>query len=433
MSHATQTSTRSRRKPRPRDPMKHLQTMTLPDGRAGVQVTLPFDPRLVVEEAFETIATDLGLIIMEGLLEDEAEQLAGAKHARRDGHAAYRHGYEEGSVAFAGKRLAIRRPRLRAEGQEVRLPRYEILKGERRLRRSVQTKLLAKVSTRRYEGVVDEVVEGFGIRKSSVSRHWRAATAQELALLLSRPLVDLEIVAVVIDGVHLQDQVIIVALGIAADGRKHLLGLREGSTEHSTTVTELLTSLRDRGLDDQTPRLFLLDGAKALTKAVTEVYGNRAHIQRCLAHKKRNVLDQLPKVHHWRIGAQLSAAWGMNDLDEATDALERILQELDRLSASAAASLREGFDQTLTLHRLGVDPILRNRLSTTNSIENLFSVSRDQFRRVRNWKSDPTMRLRWAAATMLDAERRFNRLKNHALLPALINALAKTAGRVETA
>jgi putative transposase len=426
MSQVTPPITRSRRKVRRRDPMKTVKTLPLPDGRTGVQVTMPFDPSMLIDDAFEAIATEIGLTVMEGLLEDEAERLAGAKHAKLDGYPVRRHGYEEGSVVFAGKRLAILRPRLRGEAGEVLLHRYGLFRAGRKMKRSVRTKILAKVSTRRYESVVDEVAEGFGIRKSSVSRHWRASSAEELAGLLARPLGELDLVAVLIDGVHFQGAVLVVALGIASDGRKHLLGLWEGSTENTATVTTLLASLRDRGLRTDSHRLFILDGAKALSAGVRAVFGDHAVIQRCWVHKKRNVLEQLPKTHHWRIGTQLSAAWGMNDLAEARAALDRLLSELDRLSAPAAASLREGLDETLTLHRLGIPPTIRSRLATTNAIENLFSVLRDQVRRVRNWKSGPDMRQRWAAAILLDAEQRFHRLKNHSLLTEVANRLVKT-------
>jgi transposase-like protein len=413
--------------------MRSLKTMTLPDGRSGVQVTLPFDPSMLVEDAFEAIATDIGLTVMEGLLEDEAEALAGRKHAKRDGHEVYRHGYEEGSVVFAGKRLAISRPRLRRAGGEVPLQRYGLFQAERRLRRSVQAKVLAKVSTRRYESVVDEVAEGFGIRKSSVSRHWRSVSAKELEGLLARPLGRLGLVAILIDGVHFQDQALVVALGIAGDGRKHLLGLWEGDSENTTTVTGLLTNLRERGLETEITRLFILDGGKALSAGVRSIFGDHAVIQRCLVHKKRNVLDQLPKAHHWRIGHQLSAAWGMNDLAEARAAIDALLRELDRLSAPAAASLREGLEDTMTLHRLGIPPEIRTRLNTTNAIENIFSVLRDQVRRVKNWNSGPKMRQRWAAAVLLDAEQRFNRIKGHAHLAQVANLLAKVHGETRSA
>ncbi len=291
MSKPTKTTTRSRRKARRRDPMRSLTTMTLPDGRSGVQVTLPFDPSMLLEDAFEAIATDIGITVMEGLLEDEVDSLAGRKHAKRDGHAAYRHGYEEGSVVFAGKRLAISRPRWRGDAGEVPLQRYGLFKAERKLRRRVKAKVLAKVSTRRYESVVDEVAEGFGIRKSSVSRHWRSVSAKELEGLLARPVGGLGLVAILIDGVHFQDQALVVALGIAGDGRKHLLGLWEGDSENTLTVT----NLRDRGLETDITRLFILDGGKALSAGVNKVFGSHAVIQRCLVHKKRNVLDQLPK------------------------------------------------------------------------------------------------------------------------------------------
>lgn len=427
MSKYTQTPTRSRRKARHPDPRQQVSTTTISDGKIGRQLTLPFDPRDLIDETFAALTTEIGLTVMEGLLEDEAEQLAGPKHARRDGLPVRRHGHEDGSVCFAGKRLAIRRPRLRDGDREVALSRYGLFQSSRRLRDQVKRTLLAQVSTRRYERVVDDLAEGYGIRKSSISRHWRAATVEELAGLLARPLGDLDLVAILIDGIHFQDHLLVVALGIASDGHKHVLGLWEGDTENTATVTGLLTSLRDRGLDISIPHLFVIDGSKALAKGIRSVFGERAPIQRCLVHKLRNVLDALPKTRQWRFRAKLRAAYDLNDLDAAQQELECIHDELLRLSAPSAASLREDLAETLTLHRLGVPPAIRSRLNTTYAIENLFANVRRHTRRVRNWNSAPDMRERWAATALLDAEKSFHRLKNHALLVQVMNLLTTTA------
>ena len=433
MGYHTKTTTRSRRKRRTRDRMRKSKTVTLADGRTGVQVTLPFDPQSVLSDAFEAFATDLGITVIEGLLEDEADQLAGMKHAKRDGRDAYRHGYEQGSIVFAGKKIAIHRPRLRNADGELDLGRYAIFKTERKMRDSVKKKLLAKISTRKYEGIVDEIAEGYGIRKSSVSRHWKAATAEELAKLTTRSLQGLDLVAILLDGVHFQGEVLVVGLGIARDGKKHVLGLWEGTTENSQTVTNLLQNLCQRGLDTSIPRLFILDGGKALTKGVQSVFGENAIIQRCLVHKIRNVLENLPKNHHWRIRAQMRIAYGMNAYDDAHKALEKLLKELDNLCSPAANSLREGMEETLTLHHLGIPSTIRTVLSSTNAIENVFSTMRQHTNRVRNWKSGPGMRPRWAAAALLDSEKRFHRVKNNGLLTDVCNLLAAKKSKTQTA
>jgi transposase-like protein len=404
--------------------MRKGRVVALEDGRQAVQLTLPFDPVLRLDEMLESLIADIGVSVMSSLLEDEAETKAGAKHAKRDGHAAVRHGYDAGSVVIAGQKRAILKPRLRADGKEVPLVRYGLFQSPRRMRSAVSRRILAKVSTRRYAEAVDEVAGSFGIQKSSVSRHWRAASAEELNALLSRRLDGLDLCAVLIDGVYFQDVVEVVALGISSDGRKHVLGLWEGSTENATTVTALLTDLRDRGLPTGKPTLFILDGGKALHAGVRAVFGEHAVIQRCLAHKKRNVLDHLPKNLHRMASLRISAAWGMNSYEDAKKALTETQTWLEGVSLHAAKSLEEGFEETLTLHRLGVDPHLRARLNTTNAIENLFGNLGDQVRRVKNWNSGPDMRRRWAAAMVLDAERRFHKLKNSALLVDLINRLA---------
>jgi transposase-like protein len=421
------TITRSRRKRRHRDPMKHATKTSLPDGRPGIQVTLPFDPGFLLQEAVEQLATEIGLTVMTGLLEDEAEQLAGPRHAKGDGKAIRRHGYEESSVTFAGKKLAILRPRLRDAAGEVALTRLGQMRSPGPLRETMARHVLAQVATRRYAGVVDTVAEGFGIQRSSVSRHWKAASAQELEKLVTRSLAGLDLVVVMLDSVHFQDHAMIVGLGIALDGRKHILGLWEGSSENTTLVTSLLTDLVSRGLATGVRRLFVLDGAKALRKGVVSVFGDEAIIQRCLIHKKRNVLDHLPENLQWTAGKRLSAAWGMNDYAAAKAAIEDVCAWLKLQSAPAEASLREGLEDTLTLHRLGVPPELRIRLNTTNAIENVFSTLRHQLRRVRNWSSAPDMRRRWVGTGLIESEKRFHRLKNHGLLPQLANLLNNPA------
>lgn len=417
------TTTRSRRKRRHQDPMKQATKRILPDGRPGLQVTLPFDPGGLLHEAVEHLATEIGLTVMTGLLEDEAEQLAGARHAKADGKAAWRHGYEDSSVIFAGKKLPIRRPRVRDASGEVELTRLARMRSPAPLQQTMTRHLLAQVATRRYAGVVDALAEGFGIQRSSVSRHWKAASAQELERLVTRPLAGLDLVAVMLDSVHFQDHALIVGLGIALDGRKHILGLWEGSSENTTLVTSLLTDLVSRGLATGVRRLFVLDGAKALRKGVVSVFGDEAVIQRCLIHKKRNVLDNLPENLQWTAGKRLSAAWGMNDYAAAKQAMEEVCAWLKLQSAPAEASLREGLEDTLTLHRLGVPPELRVRLNTTNAIENVFSTLRHQLRRVRNGNRAPDMRCRWVGTALIESEKQFRRLKNHGLLPQLANLL----------
>jgi transposase-like protein len=294
----------------------------------------------------------------------------------------------------------------------------------RRLKESVKRRILSRISTRHYEGIVDEFAEGHGIRKSSVSRHWKAVSQEELARLMDRPLGDLDLVSIMIDGVGIKDTTVIAALGYASDGKKHLLGLWGGATENSTVVKGLLADLVRRGLDPAKPRLFVLDGSKALAKGVRDTFGDKAVIQRCQVHKLRNVLDHLPAKYHAMARMRIRAAWGMDAYEEAQEALEQTADWLETLSSYAAGSLREGMEETITLHRLGLPAALRTTFRSTNPIENIFSTFRDRSRNVRNWSSSPDMPLRWTAAVLLDAESRFHRCRHFKLLPTLVNALA---------
>jgi transposase-like protein len=240
---------------------------------------------------------------------------------------------------------------------------------------------------------------------------------------MDRPLDDLDLVAVMIDGVAIKDATIVAALGFAADGKKHLLGLWGGATENSAVVKGLLADLIRRGLDPEKRRLFVLDGSKALAKGVRDTFGDMAVIQRCQVHKLRNVLDHLPAKYHAMACMRIRAAWGMDAYEEAQEALEQTADWLETLSSYAAGSLREGMEETITLHRLGLPAALRTTFRSTNPIENIFSTFRDRSRNVRNWSSSPDMPLRWTAAVLLDAESRFHRCRHFKLLPTLVNAL----------
>jgi transposase-like protein len=395
------------------------------DGRESLELSIPFNPLAALDEAIDGLANQIGVLALSAALESDIEQRAGPKHAHGDGKDAYRHGYEDGWIWYNGRKLAIDRPRARTADGEVDLPRYRLFQAPRRMKASVQRRVLARVSMRRYSQALEAAAEGHGVEKSSISRHWKAASAEKLATLLARPLGDLDLVAVMIDGVGFGDETIVVALGIDTSGRKHILGLLSGSTENTTLVTSLLADLVERGLDPAKRRLFVLDGGKALHKGVRAVFGANAAIQRCRVHKLRNILDKLPQKHHWMVTMRLRAAWGMNTYAEAKAAINEVLALLDNLSAPAADSLREGLEETLSLHRLELPPQLRTSLYSTNPIENVFSSVSAQVTRVRNWKSGDGMATRWAATFLLDAEQHFHRIKGHGAMPALVNALAK--------
>ena len=368
---------------------------------------------------------EIGLLVMNGLIQDEVTQLVGDRNQRTEDRQAYRWGTERGFVSFAGQKLPLERPRVRSvDGKEVPLERYGLFQDGGRLEDSVVGRVLSRVSMRDYEGTVDDLCDGYGIKKSSVSRQWKAASSKELEKLMQRSLEELDLFAIMIDGIHLDQFTLIAALGFAADGSKHMLGLWQGATENATVTTALLTDLRDRGLQTDRDTLFILDGSKALSKGVGNVFGDHAVIQRCQQHKKENVLSYLPKSVHGIIRQKLKVAWGLTSYEEAKKSLLKTVEYLEGISHSAANSLREGLEETLTMHRLQASPSLRRVLSTTNSIESCFSRSRDLLRNVKRWTSEE-MASRWAGTVFLEAEKKFRKIRGHREIPALVSALRK--------
>jgi len=389
-----------------------------------IQIALPMPQILAATHgAVEALAGEAGLLVMKALIDEEVEQRAGQRYEHDENREVLRWGHEDGYVVFAGKKVPIKRPRLRkTEGGEVELSRYRMFHGEPRLEEDVTRRILRGVSTRDYEGVIDDICDGYGVQKSSVSRHWKAATAKELTAMMERPLGDLDLAVIMIDGIHFHDYTLVVALGIASDGKKHVLGIWDGATENGAVVTSLLESLVGRGLDAKRNYLFVIDGSKALKKGVVTVFGKNAPIQRCQVHKERNVLAHLPEGHQATIRRALRAAWGMKAYSEAKKALENVAKKLDNLSPGAAASLREALEETLTIHRLEVPVELRDVLRTTNPIENIFARTRELCRNVKRWSS-ADMALRWGSTMLLYAEQKFRRVNGHRSMPELVKRL----------
>lgn len=289
------------------------------------------------------------------------------------------------------------------------------------MQRAVARKLLRQVSTRNYAGALDDCLAGYGIGKSSVSQHWKVATAAELEKLCQRP-VPPGLVALLLDGQSFRGEHLIVALGADEAGQKHVLGLWHGATENSTVARALLADLRERGLNTEAALVVVLDGAKALHKAVKAVFGERALIQRCRVHKLRNVLEHLPKEKQQQAAWRMRGAWAKATPQEALKELRACVKWLDAISPSAARSLEEGLEETLTLHRLGINELLRRSLSSTNLIESCFARTEAWTRRVKRWRNGK-MVLRWGAAALLVAEAGFRRIRGHAHLPQLKAAL----------
>lgn len=401
---------------------------------ASVQLSLPIAEILAgLSDQVEALASEAGLLVIQALLDEEVEQHAGARYRHGDGCGGVRWGREEGYVSYAGRKVPIERPRVRGvDGREIALERYRLFQGGGRLERSVAQRVVRGVTLRDYEGVIDDVCDGYGVRKSSVSRHWKAASAAELGRLLERPLGSMELVAILIDGIEFHDVLLVVALGIDAGGGKHVLGLWPGATENAEVCKGLLEELLRRALATDRRYLFVLDGSKALRKAVVACFGKRASVQRCQVRKQRNVLGYLPEEYHASVRQRLRAAWGMRRYEDARRALEKLVGWLKPLSPSAAASLEEGLEETLTLHRLGVPDALRQTLRSTNPIESCFSRTRQLCGHVKRWRSQE-MAQRWAGAMLLEAEKRFRRVKGYREIAALVRALQDTASSEEAA
>src|ERR1022692_4601039 len=370
-------------------------------------------------EGLLALSVEVGLGVLRELLEEEVDELVGPKGKWNPDRTAVRHGHEGGEVTLGGRRVQVTRPRARtADGEsEVPLVSYEHFADRDQLGELVLERMLAGVSTRQYrraqEPVGAEITAGErSTSKSAVSRTFVQRTRDQLWNLMNRPLADLRLAVMMLDGIELHGRTNIVALGISTAGDKLALGLWDGSTENATVAAALLADLVDRGLDVEQGMLFVIDGSKALRKAVRQVFGNDVPVQRCVQHKERNVLDHLPQRDRQAVKARLRRAWAQSDHDRALEQLTALAVELDRAHPGAAASLREGIEQTLTVIRLGITGKLKHTLQSTNPIESMISTVRVIHRNVKHWSSGE-MCLRWTAAGMLEAESRFRKVPGY--------------------
>ena len=382
-------------------------------------------------EGLLALAVSTGLEVLQETMEWEVERLVGPKGRHDAGRVAKRHGHTGGEVTLGGRRVPVRRPRVRSadDSEEIGLESYREFSSRDQFGEVVAERVLAGVSARGYrrasEPVGSEVEKrSRSTSKSAVSREFIRRARTALQDLLSRRLDQLELVALMIDGIELDGFCHVVALGITIEGNKVPLGLWEGSTENTATATALLADLQDRGLGFDQPILCVIDGAKALAKAIRTVIGNRTPIQRCVQHKARNVCDQLPQDQRPWARAKLRAAWAEEDHAKALASLKALARALDRKYPGAGASLREGLEDTLTVTRLGITGPLKRTLHSTNPIESMFDIVRATQRNVKRW-NDGDMRQRWTATGMLEAERRFRRIKGKHQLARLTAALAR--------
>jgi transposase-like protein len=385
-------------------------------------------------EGLLALSVGVGLGVLAELLEEEVVDVVGAKGKHDADRVAVRHGHESGEVTLGGRRVPVERPRVRtADGRaEVRLRTYEYFADRDPLTKSVLERMLAGVSTRRYrrtqEPVGQEVEQAArSTSRSAVSRTFVERTRRSLDELMSRRLDDVRLAVMMIDGLELQGRTNVVALGITTEGVKIPLGLWEGSTENATVATALLSDLVERGLDPEQGILFVIDGAKALRKAIRNVFGD-APVQRCVRHKERNVTDHLPERDRPSVKQRLRRAWALDDHARALDQLRQLAGELERTYPGAAGSLREGMEETLTLTRLGVTGNLKRTLESTNPCESMLEIVRRTQRNVKRWSSGE-MALRWTAAGMLEAERQFRKIIGYRDLATLVTAIERDHDR----
>jgi putative transposase len=383
-------------------------------------------------EGLLAMSVAAGMAVMAAMFEAEIAEVCGPKGKHDANRAAVRHGQGRGSVTLGGRRVAVDRPRARTlDGHEVPLASYAHFAAEDMLTQVVMERMLAGVATRRHARVAEPVGEKVSgtqksVSKSAISRRFVRQTETALAEVMARDLTELDSKVLMVDGEHVAERCVVVALAITADGTKVPVGLWDGSTENKTVVRSLLADLVERGLTFDDGLLVVMDGAKALSAAVREVFGTKALIQRCQLHKRRNLGDHLPDKDKAWVDAKLVKAFGHPDPDTGLRNAKSLAAQLDKTYPSAAASLREGLEEMFTVARLGIDGRLAKTLTTSNPIESMISIARATNRNVTRWR-DGQMVLRWTAAGMLNAERSFRRIKGYKQMPQLVDALRRHA------
>jgi putative transposase len=382
-------------------------------------------------EGLLALSVGVGLGVVHELMEAEVTEVVGPKGKHDPDRVAKRHGHEDGSMTLGGRRVAVSRPRVRTADDEHELPvqTYGYFADRDPLTRAVMDRMLAGVSTRKFavvgEPVGSEVqASSSATSKSTISELFIERTRTALGDLMSRRLDDVRLAVMMLDGLEIAERTHVVALGISTDGVKIPLGLWEGSTENASLARLLLADLVDRGLDPEQAILFVIDGAKALRRAIKDVFGEHALVHRCHRHKERNVTDLLPERDRDQVRARIRAAWSLTDPELAQQRLELLASELDRTWPDAAGSLREGMPETLTLMRLAITGQLAKTLSSTNPCESMIEIVRYTQRNVKRWH-DGDMRKRWTAAGMLAAEQQFRRIIGYRDLATLVIAIER--------
>jgi len=392
------------------------------------QFSFPFDPVSRAEEIRRVLFEQLDTAVVAAvskMMTDEVLTLSGKHFARKGGERLHRGGSAPGSIYLRGQRLAVRRPRVNKNGKERDLQSYKAFEDYDVFSQDVARLLMHGVSTRDYSQAIDQIADGVPLGRSAVSDAFKYATQKHLDELNGRRLEKQNFVVLFMDGIEFAGMAVVVALGITQNGEKVILGLREGASENGQVCTDLIGSLLERGLLFDGKILVVIDGSKALKKAVQSTWGDRAVIARCRVHKTRNVLEYLSKSYHAEARRRLNAAWNMNEYEAAKTELLKVVRWLTSINESAASSLEEAFEETLTLHRLGLPEILRKSLSSTNVIESAFSIVRARTSRVKNWRKGRGQILRWSATGLAFAEKRMKKIRGHKYLALLVEKLGR--------
>jgi putative transposase len=383
-----------------------------------------------VQQSFERLCLAAGMDALGAMMEADVEAACGPRHGRDKTRGAHRWGSTRGTIGFHGGKVAVERPRVRGlDGREMAIPSWDRATAEDWLGRWAMNLMLINVSTRRFGRAVRlpegdlPAASGSGISKSAASRRFVALSSQKLEAFMQTDLSQLDLLVIQIDGLHIsEDLVLVAAIGIDGDGGKHPLALVEGATENTATVQALLDNLVERGIDPAVSRLFIVDGAKALSKAIRATFGTTVAIQRCQIHKARNVMDRLPKELRASTRRVLRQAWELDDAEKADKLIRNLARRLDQDRPGVAASILEGLDEILTVVRLKLPIELRRSLACTNIAENMMGTIRRVTRNVKRWRNG-RMALRWVAAGMIEAAKGFRKLKAHKQLPVLRAAL----------
>jgi transposase-like protein len=404
----------------------HLQAIELPK-TMSVEIPLPLLEAFgSIESSFFELCIDSGQQVLQALMEQDREDLCGPRWKRDPERRAGRAGTTKSEVTLGGRRISIPRPRVRSqEGEEMVLPSFAFAASRDPLDRHTLNAVACGISSRKNARSLDPLPDGMQHRstsKSSVSRRYVAMTTKQMTSWLTTPLGDRHFPIVMIDGIHMGDHLVLIALGIDFEGKKQVLGLREGDTENGQVVRSLLRDLVERGLDQERARLFVIDGAKALTSAIVKIFGPLAEIQRCQIHKRRNILGHLPDRLQENVKAVLKEAWSLGDAEVAKRRLERLASSLKSDHPGASASVLEGLDETLTLQKLGIGGTLYKKLRSTNAIENLNSGIVTYSRNVKRWQGG-SMVVRWVSASIVEAEKKFRRVQGWRDIQKLVQAL----------